>query len=153
MGISCWWNKNLFRNWAVQVDGRALGVLVAHELRVQLLVSLQGDATLLVVLLLLLANRNETNTLHLVENGRYILLVLFLDSFQHIPIRSYILADKDTYADQVVVGIIDQLDVINSQTGDAVVTVLLYADQTVVVDVHHLVVGINEGLHRLQNDV
>lgn len=69
MGISCWWNKNLFRNWAVQVDGRALGVLVAHELRVQLLVSLQGDATLLVVLLLLLANRNETNTLHLVENG------------------------------------------------------------------------------------
>lgn len=79
--------------------------------------------------------------------------MLFLNSFQQISIRSYILADKDTYADQVVVGIIDQLDVINSQTGDAVVTVLLYADQTVVVDVHHLVVGINEGLHRLQNDV
>uniref|UniRef100_A0A182S2I6 Uncharacterized protein n=1 Tax=Anopheles funestus TaxID=62324 RepID=A0A182S2I6_ANOFN len=42
---------HLFRNWAIQVDGRALGVLVAKEVRVQLLVSLQGDATALVVLL------------------------------------------------------------------------------------------------------
>lgn len=54
-----------------------------------------------------------------------------------------------TYADEVVVGIIDLLDVIQSDSGDAVVTVLLYADQAVVVDVHHLVVGINESLHGL----
>lgn len=56
---------------------------------------------------------------------------------------------SDTYADQAVVGIINQLDVIDGQTGDAVVTVLLYADQTVVVDVHHLVMSFNESLHGL----
>lgn len=69
MGISCWWNKNLFRNWAVQVDGRALGVLVAHELRVQLLVSLQGDATLLVVLLLLLGKLKRNK--HITFSGKW----------------------------------------------------------------------------------
>lgn len=52
-------------------------------------------------------------------------------------------------ADELVVGIIDLLDVIQSNSGDAVVTVLFYADQTVVVDVHHLVVSINESLHCL----
>lgn len=95
--------SSLFGDWAVQVDGWALVALVTHELSVQLLVSLQGNSSLLVVFV----------------------------------------------ADEVVVGLIDLLDVINSDSGDAVVTVLLYADQAVVVDVHHLVVGIDESLHGL----
>lgn len=54
-----------------------------------------------------------------------------------------------TYTDKIVVGLIYQLDVIQSDSGDAVVTVLFYADEAVVVDVHHLVVSINESLHGL----
>lgn len=95
--------NGLFWDWAVQVDGGALVALVTHELGVQLLVSLQGDSTALVVFV----------------------------------------------ADEAVVGIIDLLDVLQGEPGDAVVTVLLYADQTVGVDVHHLVVGIDESLHGL----
>lgn len=45
--------SSLFGDWAVQVDGWALVALVTHELGVQLLVSLQGDSSLLVVFVLL----------------------------------------------------------------------------------------------------
>lgn len=95
--------SKLFWDGAVQEDGRALLILVTHELGVHFLVSLQGDSTALVVFVV----------------------------------------------DELVVGFIDQLDVIQSNSGDAVVTVLFYADEAVGVDVHHLVVGIDESLHGL----
>lgn len=67
-----------------------------------------------------------------------------------VDLRYYIDLGINTYTDELVVGFIDLLDIIQSDSGDAVVTVLGYADQTVGVNVHHLVVSINESLHGLQ---
>lgn len=69
--VWCWFwvveSGDLLWNWAEQVDGRALGVLVTEEVRVQFLVSLQGDTTALVVLLLY--SHVHTNTRN--DGGRH----------------------------------------------------------------------------------
>lgn len=54
-----------------------------------------------------------------------------------------------THAQQVVERIVDHLNVVDGELGDAVVPVLVRCYDAVVVEVDHLEIGIYEHLHRL----
>lgn len=116
-----------FRQRSEQVDRGTGLVRIAQELRVQLLIPRQCQTA-------------PSSVVVLQEVKKKICLNNFRGKFR----------GKLDYTQQIVERLVDHLDVLDGELGDAAEPVLVGADDAVVVQVDHLKVGVDEELHRLR---